>query len=93
MTAAVGPAALSIAGKMLVFPATLVGLALWMGLSPTAALVAGLFGAVPTAASGFTLARQMGGDAPLMATIITVQTAMSFVTLPATVWLLGRLVE
>ncbi len=91
MTASVGPALLSIAGKMLVFPAVLVALALWTGLSPMAATVAGLFGAVPTAASGYTLARAMGGDAPLMATIITVQTALAFVTLPLTVWLLGSL--
>ena len=91
MTASVGPALLSIAGKMLVFPAVLVALALWMDLSPMAAVVAGLFGAVPTAASGYTLARAMGGDAPLMATIITVQTAVAFVTLPLTVWLLGSL--
>ena len=92
MTASVGPAVLSIIGKMVVFPAVLVGLALWMELPPTAAIVAGLFGAVPTAASGYTLARQMGGDAPLMATIITVQTALAFLSLPFTVWLLGRLV-
>lgn len=37
------------------------------------------------AASAYTLARQMGGDAPVMATIITAQTALSFVTLPLTV--------
>jgi predicted permease len=91
MTASVGPALLSIAGKMVVFPAVLVGLAVWTGLSPMAVTVAGLFGAVPTAASGYTLARAMGGDAPLMATIITVQTALAFVTLPRTVWLLGSL--
>lgn len=93
MTAAVGPVLLSIVGKMVVFPAVLVGLALWMELPPTAAIVAGLFGAVPTAASGYTLARQMGGDAPLMATIITVQTALAFVTIPLTVWLLGTLLQ
>ncbi|GHD54701.1 transporter [Thalassobaculum fulvum] len=91
MTASVGPALLSTVGKMVVFPAVLVGLAVWTGLSPMAVTVAGLFGAVPTAASGYTLARAMGGDAPLMATIITVQTALAFVTLPLTVWLLGSL--
>ena len=77
---------------MLVFPAVLVAVALWMEVSPMVAVVAGLFGAVPTAASGYTLARAMGGDAPLMATIITVQTALAFVTLPLTVWLLGNVV-
>jgi len=32
-----------------------------------------------------TLARQMGGDAPLMAAMITLQTVLALVTLPLTV--------
>ena len=39
---------------------------------------------MPTASSAYTLARQLGGDAPLMAAIVTVQTAIAFVTLPLT---------
>ncbi|MEL6747580.1 MAG: AEC family transporter [Pseudomonadota bacterium] len=38
--------------------------------------------AVPTAASSFIMARQMGGDAPLMANIITTQVCVAAVTLP-----------
>jgi malonate transporter len=48
-----------------------------------------IFACVPTAASGFTLARQMGGDAPLAAAIVTLQTAVSFVFLPLVIVLLG----
>jgi len=53
--------------------------------------VALLFGAAPTASSAYTLARQMGGDAPLMAAIVTIQTGLSFLTLPATVYLVETL--
>ena len=51
--------------------------------------VALLFGAAPTASSAYTLARQLGGDAPLMAAIVTIQTALSFLTLPLTLKLVG----
>lgn len=44
--------------------------------------VAVLCGAVPTAASAYVLARNMGGDAPLMAGMITAQVMAAFVTLP-----------
>lgn len=52
------------------------------GASPLAAAVAAGLGATPTAAAAYTLAREMGGDAPLMAAIITATTALSFITLP-----------
>jgi len=49
-------------------------------------LVALLAAAVPTAASSFVLARQMGGDAPLMANLITLQVIGAVVTLPLVIW-------
>lgn len=49
--------------------------------------VAVLAGAVPTASSSYVLARQMGGDAPLMANLITVQVFVSVLTLPLMIWL------
>ena len=52
-------------------------------------VVAVLAGAVPTAASSYVLARQMGGDAPLMANLITVQVLFAVVTLPCMMWLAG----
>jgi len=85
MAASTRPMLLSILGKMLVFPLAIFMLSRWVGLNETETLVAMMFGASPTAASGFTLARQMGGDAPLMAAIITIQTLLSFVTLPLTI--------
>ena len=91
MATAMGPTLMSMFGKMAVFPAAILLLAFVMGLSPTETLVAMLFGAVPTAASGYTLARQMGGDAPLMAAMITLQTVLALVTLPLTVALVQQL--
>lgn len=91
MAAVLGPLLLSMVGRMVVFPATVIGLALALQLPPAAALVALVYGAVPTAPGGFTLARQMGGDAPVMAGMITMQTVVAFVTLPLTLALGYRL--
>ena len=52
-----------------------------------ARMVAIIAGAVPTAASSFIFARQMGGDAPLMANLITVQVLLAMFTLPLVMWL------
>lgn len=91
MAASVLPLGIASVGKLVVFPLAIVGLAQVMGLSETETLVALLFGAVPTASSAYTLARQLGGDAPLMAAIVTVQTALAFVTLPLTMALAAHI--
>jgi predicted permease len=68
--------------KLAVMPA-LTALACWtLGLGGAAAAVAVLFNGLPTAPSAYILARQMGGDAKLMASIITAQVALSALTLP-----------
>ncbi len=50
--------------------------------------VAVLCGAVPTAASAYVLARKLGGNAPLMAGMITAQTLLAAVTLPVVMYVL-----
>jgi predicted permease len=50
-------------------------------------VIAVLFAALPTAVSSFILARQLGGDEDLMASIITAQTVLAFVTLPLALYL------
>lgn len=87
MQASAVPLAFSVIGKMIVFPIMIVVLSKFFGLSTLEMTIALLFGAAPTASSAYTLARQMGGDAPLMAAIVTIQTGISFVSLPATVYL------
>jgi malonate transporter and related proteins len=81
------PTFLAIVGKLVVFPFAIALTVKAMGMDPLLALVAIIFGAVPTAASSYTLARAMGGDAPAMAAIVTIQTAVSFLTLPLTLML------
>lgn len=52
------------------------------GLPPLETAVVVLFAALPGAPSSYILARQMGGDAPLAAAVVTVQTLLSMLTLP-----------
>ncbi len=62
----------------------------WLfGIEGIARTVAVIAGAVPTAASSFILARQMGGDVPLMANLITVQVLLAVFSLPLMMWLAG----
>ncbi len=79
-------------GQAKIAAATLVKLALaplifyavvrGVGAGHTAAAIAAGIGATPTAAASYTLAREMGGDARLMAAIVSVTTLASFVTMP-----------
>ena len=70
--------------KLLLMPAFVLSLAWLLGLDPVSRDVALLFAALPTATSAYILARQLGGDAELMAGIITGQTLLAMLTLP--VW-------
>lgn len=76
--------------KLVVAPAVIWAITTLLGASPAAAAVAAGIGATPTAAAGYTLAREMGGDAKLIAAIITATTILSFVTLPAAISLALR---
>ena len=60
-----------------------------LGLPSTPAAVALLYQSLPTASSAYILARQMGGDAPLMAGITAAQTIMAAATLPLALGLLA----
>lgn len=91
MGAVGAPVLLSIAGKMVAFPLGIVLAARMAGLPAATATVALIYGAVPTAASSYTLARQMGGDAEAMSAMITVQTAVSFLSLPLTLAIVSRM--
>lgn len=82
LTADAGPIIASGLGKLVLFPAVVAAMALAVGLSPMQAQVALIYGALPTGVAAYTLARQLGGDAPLMAAMITVQTLVSFLTMP-----------
>jgi predicted permease len=68
--------------KLAVMPALAIALALWFGISGTSLVIVAVCAAVPTSPSAYVLARQMGGDAPLLAQIITLQTILAAITMP-----------
>jgi len=76
--------------KLIAMPLIALGFAQALGLTGAAAYVLVIFHALPTAPSAYILARQMGGDARLMAGILTTQTALAIVTLPIWISLLGN---
>ncbi|MFY0665989.1 MAG: AEC family transporter [Natronospirillum sp.] len=73
--------------KFVGMPLVAVGFSVWLGLSVQEQSVLLLFAAMPTATSAYILARQLGGDAPLMAAIITAQTLMAMIILPVVLFL------
>lgn len=75
--------------KLVLMPAAVLALALLLGLDPVTRDVALLFAALPTATSAYILARQLGGDAELMAALITGQTLLAMLTLPLWLKLVG----
>ena len=68
--------------KLIAFPVIAYFVAKFMDLSQLEVVVAVIFASVPTAASSHALAKQFGGDAQLMTSIITTQVALSFITIP-----------
>ena len=80
---------LAVALKLAVLPLFVFAALQALGVSGLGATVAILIAGLPTAPSSYILARQLGGDARLLAGIIAVQTALSMVTLPLALALLG----
>src|SRR5829696_5793527 len=78
-------ASLAVFLKLVVMPAIAVALALQFGIAGSNLAVVTICSAVPTASSAYVLARQMGGDAPLLAQIITLQTILAAVTMPVAI--------
>jgi malonate transporter len=76
--------------KLLVVPSLVWLVGFWLGLSGLPLAVAVLCMALPTASSAYIMARQMGGDAPLMAAITTSEHLAAVATLPLVITLLGR---
>lgn len=75
--------------KLIAYPAMLFGFSRLAGLGPLETKILVLWGTMPTASSSYILARQMGGDAPLAAAVVTVSTILAFVTVPLIILLTG----
>ncbi len=76
------PHLISVSCKLILMPTFVYAAALIFGLTGTPLSVALIAATVPTAAASYILARQMGGDAPLMAEIATLQTLGAMITMP-----------
>ena len=69
--------ALALLAKVALFPALLVSTAIAFGISGMALEIIVIFGVMPTAVSAYALAKELGGNAELMAEIISFQTIIS----------------
>jgi acyl-CoA synthetase (AMP-forming)/AMP-acid ligase II len=87
MRSAKWPLGAGTALRLVVMPAIAFGLCNAIGLTGMPLQVAMLCVAAPVATSSYILARQLGGDARLMANIVTLTTLLSLVTIPLTIWL------
>lgn len=78
------PAALTVTSvlKLLVMPLLAAQICLLFNVSPQAAMAACFYCALPTAPNAYIMAKQLGGDARLMASLITLQTLLAIVTVP-----------
>lgn len=74
--------AVTVALKLILMPVLMLLACLAFGVTGDARTVAIVCAAVPPASSAYILARQLGGDATLMATLITALTLISVVTVP-----------
>lgn len=75
--------------KLVLMPVLGIALALWFGISGSSLVIVAVCSAVPTSSSAYVMARQMGGDAPLLAQIITLQTIFAAVTMPIVIALVA----
>jgi hypothetical protein len=78
----VGPVSASSFAKFLAMPLAAALIARAVGLEGDALTIVILFQTLPCASSAYILARQLGGDAPLMAGITATQTALGFLVMP-----------
>ena len=80
---------LAVAARLIGMPLLAALFCQFLGVSGMALGVAIIATSVPAASSSYLLARQMGGDAKLMAEILTMQTVAASVTLPLALLILG----
>jgi malonate transporter and related proteins len=71
-----------VASKLLIAPMLMFAVGTWLELPPLLLAVAVGVSSMPSAPASYVLAREMGGDAPLMAGIVTATTLLALVTIP-----------
>ncbi len=78
---------IGVIGKLFITPLVALGWALVFGVNGLALSVLLVGASVPTAMNGYLLAKKMGGDAELYAATSTIQTVISFFSIPLILWL------
>lgn len=68
--------------KLILMPVFAIALALSFGITGSSLVIVAVCSSVPTSSSAYVMARQMDGDAPLLAQIITLQTILAAITMP-----------
>jgi len=68
--------------KLALMPAIAIAIARGCGLSGTDLSVVVCCASVPASSNSYVMAREMGGDAPLMARILTLETVLAVLTMP-----------
>jgi malonate transporter len=82
-------AAIGVVLKLILMPTLAIALALAFSLTGSNLVITAVCSAVPCSSSAYVLARQMGGDAPLLAQIITLQTILAAITMPVVIALVA----
>ena len=75
--------------KLILMPAIAIGLGTAFGLAGADLAVVAACASVPSATNAYVLARQMGGDAPIMAQMLALQTVAAAATMPVIIWLVA----
>lgn len=75
--------------KLVVLPLATFAACLAFGVGGTALAVAVMYATLPGSSTSYVMARQMGGDAPLMAGIVTATTVAAMLVMPVAVRMLG----
>jgi predicted permease len=83
------PLMMGVVARLIVMPLLALAVGLMLQLSPNTLLIFMVFASVPTASAAYILAKQLNGDAPLVANILSTQTLLSMLTLPVALSLPG----
>ena len=75
----------------MVLPAVFLPIAAWMGFRDQALVAIVILCGAPSTVSGYVMAKNMGGDHVLAASIVVLSTALSAVTLTLTLFILRTL--
>ncbi len=85
------PVVVAVGLRLVAAPTIALAIGVALGLDGVTLAAMMVCAGVPTASAAYVLARLMGGDAPLMARIVTLQTIVAFVTLPVVLIAAGAL--